>query len=489
MLPALRVTEAASSLRARPFTGAGIIASRQGPNTLGRSTGNVKRMSQTRGATLFETAGPARLAPRGRELEVAGEIAHAVLHAARPLEVYRLALDRVTPLVGARFSSVFLREPAEPTLLRLECAHNWPQSAARFLSQLRIRVGRGPTGRAVLEGRAIEASDLFADPTLRDWWEPARELGFASLIAIPLMSGDQVAGALTFYFDRPHRFDDGERRLLALIADQLAANASRAHLIEELHHANERLNGRNTDLSRRLEESHELRRLKDEFLSNVSHELRTPLTSILGYAELIGEGEMGPLTERQAAAVKRIEAAGTALLRLITDLLDLSQLKLDRVRPCRGIHDAAELARNAVAAAGAPPDGVDFTLHVPEAAISIVTDGDKVQRILAKLISNAFKFTAHGQISVRVQMLLPSRVTWVVADTGIGIEAQNREAVFDEFRQVDGSTTRLYGGTGLGLALSRRLARLLGGDIELESRPGTGSTFSLTLPVRPNPTD
>ena len=143
---------------------------------------------------------------RQRELQIAGEIAQALLSATRPLEVYRLALARVTPLVGASFSSVFLRDSVDATLLKLVCAQNWPQSSARFLGQMRIRVGRGPTGRAVAEGTAFEVQDVFAEPGLREWWDPAREMGFTSLISLPLRREGDVTGALTFYFEGAHRF-------------------------------------------------------------------------------------------------------------------------------------------------------------------------------------------------------------------------------------------------------------------------------------------
>ncbi|CAN5637976.1 hypothetical protein BH23GEM9_BH23GEM9_06350 [soil metagenome] len=165
---------------------------------------------------------------RDLELDVAREVAHAFLTAGSPLEVYRLALARLTPMVQASFSSVFQRDPADPTLLKLACAHNWPQSSARFLGQLRVRVGRGPTGRAVAEGHPVEVADVFADLALREWWDPARELGFTSLISLPLNIDGAAAGALTFYFERPRTFDDDERHLLTLVADQLAVASGRA---------------------------------------------------------------------------------------------------------------------------------------------------------------------------------------------------------------------------------------------------------------------
>jgi signal transduction histidine kinase len=441
-------------------------------------------MIQAQGASMHELGGPSRNVPRGRELQVVGDIAHAVLRAARPIEVYRLALERAAPLIGAHFSSVFLRDPADPTLLKLECAYNWPQSAARFLGQVRIREGRGPTGRAVAENVAVEVEDVFADGSLQDWWDPARELGFASLISLPLAADGAVGGALTFYFQRPHRFAEEERRLLALIADQLAVTASRAHLLEEVRRANECLHERNAELARQLEQGEELRRLKDEFVANVSHELRTPLTSIIGYAQLLAEGELGDLAERQANAVRRIESAGSALLRLIVDLLDLSQLELARVPVTISTHDATVLSRTAIDHAPAPHDGVRFTLRTPAAPACVETDGEKVVCILANLLSNAFKFTPHGEVSLEVSAEQAGSITWAVRDSGIGISERNQEAIFDEFRQVDGSTTRLYGGTGLGLALSRRLAGLLGGTISVESTLGNGSVFTLRLPAR-----
>jgi GAF domain-containing protein len=171
---------------------------------------------------------------RELESEVARELAQALMTDRAPLELYRLALARVTPLVGASFASVFLRDPDDPRLLRLACAQNWPQASARFLSDLRIREGRGPTGRAVSEGASVEVEDVFGDPDLSDWWEPARELGFVSMTAHPLAAEDRVFGALSFYFAERQQFDDRARTLLRIVAHQLAATAERAHLVVDV---------------------------------------------------------------------------------------------------------------------------------------------------------------------------------------------------------------------------------------------------------------
>jgi signal transduction histidine kinase len=438
-----------------------------------------------------ESSGSAadRVAPaeplRARELAVVQEIAQAFLQASRGLEVYRLALMRLTPLVGASFSSVFMRDPADAELLRLECAHNWPQASARYLGQMRIRVGRGATGQAVAERRAVEARDVFADPSLRDWWEPARELGFRSMISLPLLAAGEPVGALSFYYADAHDFTDDERHVLEVLAAQLAATSLRAQLIEDLRASNQRLQRQNETLLHRIGEAEQVKRLKDEFVANMSHELRTPLTSILGYASLLMDGQAGELAEAQAEAVHRIDGAGQVLLRLINDLLELSQLKLGRTELLHVEEDAVLLARQAAQLAGPPAAGVSFAVHAADPHIPVMTDGEKVTKILNNLLDNAFKFTAEGEVELIVRASADDWVEWQVRDTGIGIRAEDHGAAFDEFRQVDGTSTRLYGGTGLGLALCRRLAQLLGGGITLESDVGVGSAFTLRLPRRP----
>src|SRR5690606_14042310 len=150
--------------------------------------------------------------------------------------------------------------------------------------------------------------DVFEDPSLREWWEPARELGFRSFISLPLRAAGETTGALTFYFEGPHEFDESERHLLMLIANQLAVMSGRAESADELRQELERTRAENRLLRERLGQGEESKRLKDEFVSNISHELRTPLTSILGYANLLSEGQAGELEEKQHAAVARIES-------------------------------------------------------------------------------------------------------------------------------------------------------------------------------------
>jgi signal transduction histidine kinase len=432
-----------------------------------------------------------------RELRAAQEIAQAFLNAPRPTEVYRLALERVAPLIGASFGCVFLRDKLDPQLLRVVAAYNWPQAYGAYLTSMRVKVGNGPTGRAVGENQITEAPDVFSDEALEDWWDSARELGFASSISVPLAHGDHPVGALTMYFREPETFREADRSLLRLVADQLAATAQKAHLIEDLQRANEQLREQNVDLEARYREAEEAKRLKNELLANVSHELRTPLTAILGYAYLLREGLSGTLQEEQAAAVEKIESAGNALMALINDLLDLTHLKLGRVAVEPELCDAVALARAALSAAPASPTAIQTRVDAPPHRLPIHTDPGLVLRVLQNLLSNAVKFTPAGEVTLRVHAeesepldggeqgeLLPRGpvIVWEVEDTGIGIAQEDQAAIFDEFRQLDGSATRRYGGTGMGLALSQELAHRLGGEIRVCSALGEGATFSLRLP-------
>jgi signal transduction histidine kinase len=433
-------------------------------------------------------ADPAERA-EARALDVVRAIAHAGLAAHRAIEVYRAALARATPLLDATFSSVFLRADSDRELLRLVCAQNWPQASARWLGELRIRVGRGPTGRAVAARAPVEVGNVFADPELREWWEPARELGFTSLISLPLLSGGEVQGALTFYFAEARSFSDDERQLLGIVAEQIAVSAERAREYELIELERARLRRRSDELEARLADADDALLRKEQFLANASHEMRTPLTAISGYAYLLGSGHAGPLGEGQAGPVERIESAAGALLRMVDDLQELAELRLGRSRPEPEAADAVALARAAVDAAGAAPEGVTVRIAAPDGAVTLRTDGQRVLRVLGNLLSNAYKFTNRGEVTLAVRATARGTdarwVEWSVQDTGVGIRPEDLGAIFDELRQVDGSSTRLFAGTGLGLALSLAITRLLGGSLEVESEFGKGSRFTLRLPVAP----
>jgi signal transduction histidine kinase len=417
-----------------------------------------------------------------RELMAVREIAHAFLTADRPEEVFQFALDRVSPVVGATFASVYLVDGASE-LMRLAAAHNWPAQYRPWLGQTRVRLGFGPSGEAASERRVIQVPDVFADSSLEDWQEVAEELGFRAIVALPLQTRSRVLGAVTFYFADAGGFGGEQRGLLRMVADQMAATAEKAELIDQLRRANGALLESNAELERQYLAVLDARRLKEEFLANVSHELRTPLTAVMGYISLMLEGLSGPLTAGQADELTHARQASERLLDLIDNLLELTTLRRGELEPEISEFDPREPLRAATLRISGRAPGVTLRVDEPPVMLPLMRgDRQKLARILGTLLANAYKFTARGEVRASVDVR-GGRVSYAVRDTGIGIPAEAHEVVFDEFRQLDGSTTRRYGGSGLGLALARRLARFLGGDITLESAPGEGSCFTADFPL------
>ncbi len=422
-----------------------------------------------------------------KELIAVREIVHAFLTAEQPEEVFQFALDRVSPLVGASFACVYLIDGASE-LMRLAAVHNWPEQYTQFLGEMRVRLGFGPSGEAAAERRVIEIPDIMSDPSLEDWAEVAQELGFRAIVALPLQTGDGVLGTVAFYFTKAGAISSDTRSLLRMVADQMAATAQKARLIDDLRRANAALLESNSELEQQYAALLEARRVKDEFLANISHELRTPLTAVMGYASLMEEGLSGAVTDEQKKSLAQVKVASQHLLDLIGDLLELTTLKQGGLAVNRTEFDIRDPLREAVAATRGRLDGVALKVTEPDTDVTMVSDRRKLTKLLIALISNAYKFTAQGEVHVSVSTR-NDRVFYRVVDTGIGISEEMQGLVFEEFRQADGSSTRRYGGSGLGLSLAQRLARLLGGNIYVESVAGEGSTFTVELPVELTPLD
>jgi signal transduction histidine kinase len=416
-----------------------------------------------------------------RGLMAVREIVHAFLTADRPEDLFRFALERVSPVVGATFASVYLIDGASE-LMRLAAAYNWPKRYQPWLGEMRVRLGFGPSGEAASERRAIEVPDVMADPSLEDWQEVATELGFRALIALPLQTAGAVLGTVTFYFADAGVFSQERKALLRMVAGQMAATAEKAALIDQLRRANAALTESKSELEQHVLAVLEARRVKDEFLTNITHELRTPLAAVMGYLSLLQEEYSGPLTEHQRSDVSMAREASERLLGLIDTLLEMtagtqpSAVRIETFDPRDPLRDAIATTRGRGAETA-------LELHEPsEPAEFMRSDRPKITKILACLLENAYKFTAAGVVAVSLDVH-DGRVTYQVRDTGVGVPREAQAVVFDEFRQADGSLTRRYGGAGLGLTLARRLARLLGGDIVLDSVPGQGATFTVDLPL------
>ena len=262
-------------------------------------------------------------------------------------------------------------------------------------------------------------------------------------------------------------------------------------MIENVQHSHQALAELNRNLDAQLDalgranlELHEMNQLGTEFLANMSHELRSPLHSVLGFTQVLMEETYGPLSPRQRRYLKNILSSGRDLLDLINNLLDMSRLEAGRMQKNLDRVSLAELVESVVAKLEPlRGEGLTVSVEVPEGLPPIIIDPRKTSRILSNLLSNAYKFTPEGG-RVRVAAAVEDdRVVLTVSDTGIGIPASELSKVFDKFRQVEPGKARRLEGSGLGLAIVRELTQLLGGEVRVESRPGEGSTFTVTLPV------
>jgi signal transduction histidine kinase/CheY-like chemotaxis protein/CHASE3 domain sensor protein len=264
-------------------------------------------------------------------------------------------------------------------------------------------------------------------------------------------------------------------------------NATLGEQAQILDRKNEALNQAQADLQSRADELQRASRYKSEFLANMSHELRTPLNSSLILAKLLRDNKAGNLNDEQLKFADTIYSAGNDLLNLINDILDISKVEAGKLElspqfvSVKKVVDALGMTFQPLA----DQKKLQFEATIdPSAPASLVTDSQRLEQVLKNLLSNAVKFTHKGRIGLAVRGLPDGRVAFEVTDSGIGIAREQQDAIFEAFRQADGTINRRYGGTGLGLSISRELAGLLGGDIAVSSTPGQGSSFTLTLPQK-----
>jgi signal transduction histidine kinase/CHASE3 domain sensor protein len=329
--------------------------------------------------------------------------------------------------------------------------------------------------RTVMEKR--EAIFLGANMDLA----PTLDLGVAEaplrwVLGHPIAAGDESAGALVVAGLTPLPLDQAEHVRDA--ARQLAVG---------IHNAwtHDRLREKSIMLAEQGETLARANKVKTEFLASMSHELRTPLSAILGFADLLANSPKESLSPRAKESLERIKRNGEHLLSLINDVLDLAKAEAGHLDVRLAPVNIGQLARACVAEVDSLRAGKDIRLgvDVPDAPIETLTDAQRVRQVLLNLLSNALKFTEHGEVTLTVRPVA-GEIHLAVTDTGRGIPPKALSELFQEFHQLDGGDGKRYPGTGIGLALSRRLARALGGEIEVKSREREGSTFTLVLPCR-----
>jgi two-component system, NtrC family, sensor kinase len=336
----------------------------------------------------------------------------------------------------------------------------------------RLAPGRGSlAGRVALERATVQIPDVLADPEFT-WFEAQKFGQHRTVLGVPLMRKGIFIGMLGLTRNVLRPFTDRQTELLTTFADQAVIAIENVRLFDEIQ-----------DKSRQLAEASER---KSQFLASMSHELRTPLNAIIGLTEMMVTSAARFGTEKALEPLRRVKAAGTHLLSLINEILDLSKIEAGKLELNPEPVNLARLIDEVIGTAGqlAEKNKNRLTVDAQENLGALNADPMRLKQILLNLLSNACKFTKEGEVALRVRRMVDGR-EWVelaVVDSGIGMTAEQQAKLFQDFTQADSLTARRYGGTGLGLAISRKLARMMGGDVTVASEPGKGSVFTVRLP-------
>lgn len=447
----------------------------------------------------------------------------ALMQGQRSLEsLAETIMSEVTPMIGAQHGAIFLAEAQEgETVLRLLRSYAYVK---RHQLSSRFGLGEGLVGQCALEKQPILITEIPDD-----YVHIGSGLGEAPprcIVVVPVLFEEQVLGVVEFASFTPFS------SIKLVFLEQLMFNVGQAinligtsmrteELLDQLKGSNVELESRKTELEEKAalleernrevakasaslrgqaEELAQVSRYKSQFLANMSHEIRTPLNSMMILAQMLASGEQGNLTQAQRDFAMTIEESGRDLLALINQILDLSKVEAGRIET-HPEPTAIATVREQLEAKFRPvalKNEVELRIEIEEGAPQrITTDRRLLDQILKNLLSNAFKFTSEGSVRLRIgraspgvplhgEALLaaPAVLAFSVTDTGIGVAKEKQRAIFEAFQQADTSITRKYGGTGLGLPISREYARILGGEVTLEeSEPGEGSTFTLYLPL------
>jgi CheY-like chemotaxis protein/signal transduction histidine kinase/HAMP domain-containing protein len=448
--------------------------------------------------------------------------------------VGRMLLSELTPLVNAQQGVIYRMDNAELPELRLVATF---ADGGELRHRPLLRIGEGLIGQCAIEKKRMVLNELPAETVPIN--SAHVNLQPRNVIVLPvLFEGDVKAvvelASLNSFTASQLGFLEQLTASIGIVLNSIEATMQTEGLLKqsqqlaaelqtqkrELQQTNEQLAQKaqqlaeqNAEVERKNDEIEQARRAveekatelaltskyKSDFLANMSHELRTPLNSILILGQQLSENVDGNLTGKQVEFARTIHGAGSDLLNLITDILDLSKIESGTVTVV-----AEEVQVSAVVDAVVRPfrheaesRGISLDIELdPSLDPKMITDSKRLQQVLKNLFSNAFKFTENGGVRLTVSRAAagwspdhpilsraPEAVAFVVADTGIGIPPEKQRIIFEAFQQADAGTSRKYGGTGLGLSISRELANLLGGEIQLSSTPGVGSTFTLYLPA------
>jgi len=404
------------------------------------------------------------------QLTALGEVGRAVSSTLDLETVLTTIVSRAVQLSGLDGGVVHeYDEGAEEFVQRAQAGTGGTLAAVRRAT--RIRKGEGVIGQTAITLEPFQVSDItMPGAYVGPHRENLIESGIRALLAVPMVREGRLIGCLGVTRNRPGEFPPETIELLRTFATQSALAIQNARLFHEI-----------ADKSRQLEAAS---RHKSEFLANMSHELRTPLNAVIGFSEVLLQRMFGELNDKQDEYLKDIYASGQHLLSLINDILDLSKIEAGRMELAPAPFHLPGALENAVTLVRerAGRHGIALQLDVDPGLGELVGDERKVKQVLLNLLSNAVKFTPEGGRIILKADQKDGTVEVSIADTGIGIAPEDQAAIFEEFRQV-GSDERKREGTGLGLTLAKKFVELHGGRIWVKSEPGTGSTFTFTLPV------
>jgi HAMP domain-containing protein/signal transduction histidine kinase/CheY-like chemotaxis protein len=444
------------------------------------------------------------------------------------LAVSRLLLSELTPLVDAQHGTFYLTDTSEDqATLKLVAGYAYEEKQA---TNSQFRIGQGLVGQCAQEKRRI-----LVNQVPQGYIRISSSLGESSpctIVVLPVLFEGEAKAVIELasfqqFSDIHLSFLDQMTQSLGIVLNTIAATMRTEELLKQSQALAEQLQKTNAELEEKaqllaeqkteveaknqeveqakaaLEEKAEQLALtskyKSEFLANMSHELRTPLNNLLILAQMLAENPDKKLLPKQVKYAETIHSSGTDLLALINDILDLSKIESGKMDVEIGVVPFTNLRDYCLRTFRHVADGksLEFSVDLDGGVLqeSIHTDAKRLQQVLKNLLSNALKFTERGFVRLKVERATAgwsdshpvlnrakNVVAFSVADTGIGIPKDKQRIIFEAFQQADGTTSRKYGGTGLGLSISRELARLLGGEIRLQSAPAMGSTFTLYLP-------
>jgi signal transduction histidine kinase len=402
-------------------------------------------------------------------LQALGEISQAVNSSLDVQTVLSTIVAKAVQISDTDAGAIYVFDE-ENQEFDLRATHGMPTTLIADIQRLRLRAGESAMARAMAERRPLQLADLRELPR-SPLQEAVTRAGYRALVAIPLLRPDHLVGSLVVRRKQAGLLPQSTIDLLQTFAAQSVLAIQNARLFQEVEEKSRQLE---------LESRH-----KSQFLANMSHELRTPLNAILGYTELILDDTYGETPQKMRSVLERVHINGRHLLGLINDVLDLSKIEAGQLKLSLTEYSLEEVVRTVFTGVEslAANKGLAFKTEIAPNLPRGHGDERRIVQVLLNLTGNAIKFTDAGEVTINASAHNGS-FTVAVRDTGPGIEPSDQARIFDEFQQVDASSTRAKGGSGLGLSIAKRIIELHGGRIWVESKPGAGSTFSFSLPIR-----